>query len=139
MEDIVVRDELTPGTIARPRSAGRATAERGQSAAQPPRTDFGTLVLHWTTAIAFLVSLFTGIRIAADALHAPFSKWLSPILPQGEMWTWHFFAGLSLFFCASAYLLYVLRSGLSPRNALKKIRIMLMPVAAKHVPEKSLG
>src|SRR4029077_5241632 len=59
------------------------------------------------------------------------AQWLSPILPQGEMWTWHFFAGLALFFCSSAYLIYIMRSGLSPRNALKKIRIILMPVASK--------
>src|SRR5919206_558909 len=124
MADIVARDELTPGTIARPRSSGRATAERGQSAAQPPRTDFGTLVLHWTTAIAFVVSLFTGIRIAADALHAPVSQWLSPILPQGEIWTFHFLAGLTLFFCAAAYLIYTQRAGLVPRNAPKKLRLL---------------
>ena len=40
-------------------------------------------------------------------------------------------AGLTLFFCASAYLVYINRSGLSPRNALKKLRIMLMPTARK--------
>ena len=98
---------------------------------RPPRTDVGTLTLHWVTAIAFVVSLFTGIRIAADALNAPFSKWLNPILPQGEIWTWHFLAGLSLFFAASTYLVYVRRSGLSNRNALKKTRVMVMPVASK--------
>ena len=98
---------------------------------QPPRTDVGTLTLHWVTAIAFLVSLFTGIRIAADALSAPVSHWLNPILPQGEIWTWHFLAGLTLFFAASAYLVYVWRSGLANRNALKKTRVMVMPVANK--------
>ena len=131
MADIVARDELTPGTIASTRSSGRATAERAKGAAQPPRTDFGTLVLHWTTAIAFVVSLFTGIRIAADALHAPVSKWLSPILPQGEIWTFHFYAGLTLFFCAAAYLIYMRRAALFSRNALKKTRVMVMPVASK--------
>src|ERR1051325_11657827 len=131
MADIVARDELTPGTAARPRSPGRAAAERGQPASQPPRTDVGTLVLHWTTAIAFTVSLFTGIRIAADALQAPVSKWLSPILPQGEIWTFHFYAGLTLFFCAAAYLIYMRRAALFSRNALKKTRVMVMPVTSK--------
>src|SRR6185503_14559434 len=131
MADIVARDELTPGTAARPRGTARPAAERGQSAGQPPRTDVGTLVLHWATAIAFTVSLFTGIRIAADALNAPVSKWLSPILPQGEIWTWHFLSGLALFFCAAAYLIYMRRSGLAARNALKKTRVMAMPVAKK--------
>src|SRR6476661_6498296 len=129
MADITARDELTPATMARPRTAGRTTIERGNPANQPPRTDVGTLVLHWTTAIAFTVSLFTGIRIAADALHAPVSKWLSPILPQGEIWTFHFYAGLTLFFCAAAYFIYMRRAALFSRNALKKTRVVVMPVA----------
>ena len=40
----------------------------------------------------------TGIRLASDALSAPVSRWLVPILPQGEVWTWHFIAGLTLFY-----------------------------------------
>ena len=114
-----------------------AKAAPGDAASQvarqdlPPRTDVGTLTLHWLTAIAFTVSLFTGIRIAADAFHAPFSKWLSPILPQGEIWTWHFLSGLTLFFAGSCYLVYMWRSGLATRNALKKTRVMLMPVARR--------
>src|SRR3954465_14241537 len=131
MADITARDELTPATVARPRSAGRIRVDRGERANQPPRTDVGTMVLHWATAIAFTVSLFTGIRIAADALDAPVSKWLSPVLPQGEIWTWHFLAGLTLFFCAATYFIYMRRSGLANRNALKKTRVMVMPVASK--------
>jgi cytochrome b subunit of formate dehydrogenase len=91
-----------------------------------PRTDTGTLVLHWVTAVAFIVCLFTGIRLASDALSAPVSKWLVPILPQGEIWTWHFIAGLTLFFGASAYVLYMIRSGLTQRNAVKKTRVLAM-------------
>ncbi len=98
---------------------------------EPPRTDIGTLTLHLVTAIAFAASLITGIRIAADALHAPVSKWLSHILPQGEIWTVHFYAGLTLFFCSATYFIYMRRSGLGNRNALKKTRIMVMPVAAR--------
>ena len=97
----------------------------------PPRTDVGTLILHWMVAVAFLISLVTGIRIAADAPYAPVSKWLSPILPQGEIWTWHFSSGLMLFFAGSAYGVYMWRSGLAHRNALMKTRVMLMPVAGK--------
>src|ERR1041384_1877514 len=131
MADIAARDELSPSAPARPKSSGRASAERGAGTNQPPRTDVGTLVLHWVTAIAFVISLFTGIRIAADALYAPVSQWLGPILPQGEIWTWHFYAGLTLFFCAAAYFVYVRRAALFSRNALKKTRVMVMPVAAK--------
>jgi len=131
MADIAARDGLPAASAARPTIAARAAGHVGERTDKPPRTDVGTLVLHWATAIAFLVSLFTGIRIAADALSAPVSKWLSPILPQGEIWTFHFYAGLTLFFCSAAYLIYMRRSGLANRNALKKTRVMVMPVASK--------
>jgi len=132
MADIVHgRDELTASAAARSATAKKPAGSATALGEKPPRTDVGTLVLHWATAIAFTVSLFTGIRIAADALNAPVSKWLSPILPQGEIWTWHFLSGLTLFFAASAYLVYLWRSGLTNRNALKKTRVMLMPVASK--------
>src|SRR3954462_4848385 len=131
MADIVASDELTPGPVARSRNSRRAIADRGAQANQPPRTDVGTLLLHWVTAIAFVVSLFTGIRIAAAALHAPVSKWLSPVLPQGQIWTFHFYAGLTLFFCAADYSVYMRRASLFSRNAFKKTRVMVMPVASK--------
>jgi cytochrome b subunit of formate dehydrogenase len=132
MADIVhARDDLAVSTSRPTGKSKSADSSRAERQDKPPRTDIGTLVLHWATAIAFLVSLFTGIRIAADALNAPVSHWLSPILPQGEIWTWHFLAGLALFFCAAAYLIYMRRSGLANRNALKKSRVMVMPVAAK--------
>lgn len=112
-------------------AADDAAAERRRRDA-PPRSDIGTIILHWATAIALIVCLLTGLRVATFGYVAPrFAKGLSPILPQGEMWTWHFFAGLALFFCASAYLIYIYRAGLSPRNALKKLKIMLMPTARK--------
>ena len=94
---------------------------------ESPKTDIGTLIIHWVTALAFIVSLFTGIRIASDALVAPVSKWLTPILPQGEIWTWHILSGLTLVVAATAYILYVMRSGLMARNALKKTRVLAMP------------
>src|SRR5436853_7480404 len=131
MVDIAARDGLPAASAARPKNSARAYGQVADRTDKPPRTDIGTLVLHWATAVAFLVSLFTGIRIAADALSAPVSKWLSPILPQGEIWTFHFYAGLTLFFCAAAYLIYVRRAGLFSRNALKKTRVMMMPVASK--------
>src|ERR1044072_7811075 len=131
MADIVHgRDDLTTSSQS-PSKKTRADAEEITRADQPPRTDVGTLTLHCVTAIASIVSLFTGIRIAADALSAPVSHWLNPILPQGEIWTWHFLAGLTLFFAASAYLAYVWRAGLASRNALKKTRVMVMPVSSK--------
>ena len=133
MADIVSARDDQSQALARGLSAPReqATARRAQGRRDRPRSDIGTLIIHWLTALAFFVSVFTGVRIAADDPDAVVSKWLEPILPQGEIWTWHFFAGLTLFFCASAYILYMARSGLMPRIALKKIRAFLIPNAGK--------
>ncbi len=123
-----------PGPVDAGSNPSRAQANlSGQKPRGPesPRSDFGTVVLHWTTAITFLVSLFTGIRIASDNPNAVVSKWLTPILPQGEIWTWHFFAGLTLFFCGSAYVLYRRRSAVSRRNAPKRLKVLLLPVVSK--------
>jgi cytochrome b561 len=118
MDDAVTRPSPTGLS-----SKDRAAPSSGEAA---PRTDVGTIILHWTTAIAVIVSLFTGVRIAADDLVAPFSKWLSPILPQGEIWSWHFLSGLTLFFCGSAYTAYILRGGLAQRNNLKTTRVLML-------------
>lgn len=95
------------------------------------RSDIGTVFIHWTTAIATMVCIATGLRIAADALNARISAFLAPILPQGEIWTVHFIAGLVLFLGSTAYFLYVKRSGLSRRSALKRTVVLTMPVAAR--------
>ena len=58
--------------------------------------------------------MFTGLRISADARTAVFAKWIAPILPQGEVWTLHFIAGLALFFCLTAYVLYLVLDGFFP-------------------------
>src|ERR1051326_5400972 len=134
MVDYVARGDQSLASPDRPRTE---SGERRSGAAQrgprtgPPRSDVGTIILHWATAVAFFVSIFTGVRIAADHPDELISKWLEPILPQGEVWTWHFFAGLTLFFCASAYILYLARSGLAPRIALKKVRAFVVPRAGK--------
>ncbi|MCX7309733.1 MAG: ethylbenzene dehydrogenase-related protein, partial [Afipia sp.] len=106
-------------------------ATRQPQSPKAPRSDVGTVLLHWTTAIAFLTSLFTGIRIASDNPQAVVSKWMTPILPQGEIWSWHFFAGLTLFFCGASYFLYMRRSALSRRAAPKRLKVLLLPVVNK--------
>jgi cytochrome b subunit of formate dehydrogenase len=107
------------------------TGQQRSRGPDSPRSDFGTVVLHWMTATTLLVSLFTGLRIASDNPTAVVSKWLTPILPQGEIWSWHFFAGLSLFFCGSSYLLYMRRGALARRAAPKRLKVLLLPAASK--------
>jgi cytochrome b561 len=90
-----------------------------------PSSDAGTVALHWLTVTALIVSLATGLRIASDALDAPVSQALAPILPQGELWSIHLASGLSVFFCATAYVLYMTRSGLQTRVSGRRLRPLL--------------
>ncbi|HMB48440.1 MAG TPA: ethylbenzene dehydrogenase-related protein [Afifellaceae bacterium] len=113
------------------RVAADAPSARGIGVKRASRSDIGTVIIHWVSAIAMFVSIATGLRIASDALNAPISQFLSPILPQGEVWTVHFIAGLVLFFASIAYLVYVRRSGLNRRSAPKRIVVLTMPAAPR--------
>lgn len=104
----------------------------GKSSASRPRSDTGTIVLHWVAVIAVATTLLTGLRIAADATGAVISPLLEFMLPNGEVWTVHIFAGLTLLSCSTAYVVYVVRAALARRNALNRIKPLTMP----HVPAR---
>jgi cytochrome b subunit of formate dehydrogenase len=107
----------------------------GLHAAQSPkpRSDIGTILIHWVAAIAMVASLFTGLRISADAREAVVSRFLAPILPQGEVWTVHFIAGLALFFSLTAYVVYLAAADLFGRNAPKRVASLTLPGSSKAV------
>ncbi len=98
----------------------------GSAEARPrrrlPSTDLGTVVIHWVVAIALFVSMLTGLRIATEGLNAPISNALKPILPQGEVWSVHLISGLTLFFGATAYIVYMARSGLAARISGRRLK-----------------
>src|SRR5690348_10637049 len=80
---------------------------RSQIADHRPRSDLGTIALHWTLVASILVSLATGLRLAADDENNWFARILSPVLPQGEIWTPHFVAALFVLLCMAAYAFYI--------------------------------
>lgn len=96
-----------------------------------PRTDWFTILVHWSCAIAMVLSLATGLRISADALDATIPRLMEPILPYGDMWTVHFYAALSFFGISTAYVLYLRQGRLFGRNSLGKLRILTMQAPAK--------
>ena len=63
------------------------------------RTDVATVLLHWTFALLLGASVVTGFRIAADAADATWSRWLSPLLLQGEVSIWHVWSALAHVAC----------------------------------------
>jgi cytochrome b561 len=96
-----------------------------------PKSDFGTVVIHWAAVGALVASLLTGLRIAADALDSRLAAALSPWLPEGEVWSVHIAAGLALAAIAGAYAVYVLRSGVSARLSAGRVRAMARAGGAK--------
>lgn len=114
------------------RDAPAASETASGSVAERPRSDTGTIVLHWLAVILVVVSLLTGLRIAADTYGAVVAPALDFMLPNGEVWTFHVFAGLSLFACASAYVVYVFRAAVTKRNSPKRIKALTMNAPARY-------
>lgn len=98
---------------------------------KPPRSDVGTIVLHWTLTIAILFSLATGLRLSADAETSIFAKALDPILPQGEIWTPHILSALVVIGCIVAYAAYMHFGRLQRRVSLRKTVVFTLPTAPR--------
>jgi cytochrome b subunit of formate dehydrogenase len=80
------------------------------------KTDFGTVLLHWTLVALLLVAVSTGLRIAIDStseLH--WLRHFDTILPQNIVWTAHIPVGTALFAVALSYAVYVVDAGLFRR------------------------
>ncbi len=95
------------------------------------KSDVGTIILHWTATISMLVSLATGLRVSADAEGSVFARAIQGILPQGEIWTWHFLAAIILTATIFAYPLYLSFAGLRKRAALSKVAVLTLPASRK--------
>jgi Ethylbenzene dehydrogenase/Prokaryotic cytochrome b561 len=105
--------------------------KQDSASAKSPRTDIGTIIIHWTASIACIVTLVTGLRLASDQEFSVVWRAIAPILPQGEIWSWHIISGLALYFASTAYIVYMHRSGLKRRIALSKMQALTMPTPAK--------
>lgn len=96
-----------------------------------PRSDVGTIVLHWSLATAIIVSLLTGLRLSADAENSVVAKFFEPILPQGEIWTWHFLSALVVIAGICAYATYMTAARLKRRISTKKTVVLTLPASPK--------
>ncbi|MCP5082019.1 MAG: hypothetical protein GY948_10020 [Alphaproteobacteria bacterium] len=82
------------------------------------KIDTPTFLLHWSMALTLLVSLATGLRIAADDEQGGWAQSVSWALPQGNVVSWHTWAALALLRLAAAYVWFLLRARLTQRVAL---------------------
>ncbi len=90
---------------------------------KPRRTDYGTIILHWLLVSAIGVAFFTGLRIATEAPDRDWINALDSILPRVHVWTWHIEAAMVLVAVSIAHAIYLIRSGLSRRVQLDKVRL----------------
>jgi hypothetical protein len=87
------------------------------------KTDYGTIILHWLLVAAFGIALLTGLRIAAEAPDRTWINVFDIVLPHTGVWSRHMQAAIVLVAVAVAYTIYLVRSGLSRRVQLDKIRM----------------
>ncbi len=106
-------------------------ARRPEDIKPPVRSDIGTILLHWTLVIAIFTSLLTGLRFSTAAEGAWFSKLFEPILPQGELWTWHYISAVFVLALIFAYSAYMSFARLKRRISSKKIVVLTLPASTK--------
>jgi hypothetical protein len=87
------------------------------------KTDYGTIILHWTFVAAFAVALVTGLRIATETPERTWINLFDAILPRDSVWIAHMQAAVVLVAVAIGYTVYMLRSGLGRRVQLDRVRL----------------
>ncbi|QHO72007.1 hypothetical protein ACH79_04555 [Bradyrhizobium sp. CCBAU 051011] len=87
------------------------------------KTDYGTIILHWTFVAAFAVALVTGLRIATETPDRTWLNWFDAVLPRDSVWIAHMQAAVVLVAVAIGYIVYMVRSGLGRRVQLDKVRL----------------
>lgn len=89
----------------------------------PPRTDIGTILLHWCFAAAFTWVLLTGLRVASDNDNLAWLRVLDRVLPASQLWPDHVLGANILSAVAIAYVVYISTAKLFPRVKLDGSRL----------------
>jgi hypothetical protein len=88
-----------------------------------PKSDLGTVLLHWLLVVFVAVQIGTGLRIAS---HEPSLAWLTHldlILPRENLWYWHLIGALGFTAVFASYIAYVIAARLGQRSRLDRSRL----------------
>jgi hypothetical protein len=88
------------------------------------KTDYGTIILHWTLVASLVVAVSSGLRIATETPGRTWVNLLDMVLPRSVVWTAHMPAAVVLVTVAAAYAIYLSLSGLSRRVSLDRTRLI---------------
>ncbi len=88
------------------------------------KTDYGTIILHWTLVAATAVAFLSGLRIATEAPDRGWINFFDAALPRAHVWDAHMLSAVLLVAIALAYTVYIIRSGLGRRVRLDKVRLL---------------
>ncbi|WP_102225917.1 cytochrome b/b6 domain-containing protein [Acidimangrovimonas sediminis] len=88
-----------------------------------PRTDIGTVLLHWSVAGATVVLLLTGLRITSDDVGHEWLRALDGVLMSNDLWTRHILAAQVLTAAAVGYAIYLPASRLTGRIHVDRLRL----------------
>ncbi|MGA2126057.1 MAG: cytochrome b/b6 domain-containing protein, partial [Xanthobacteraceae bacterium] len=87
------------------------------------KTDYGTIVLHWSLVAALVVAILTGLRIATEVPDRTWINMLDAVLPTSTVWSGHIPAAVVLVTVSIAYAVYMRLSGLGHRIRLDRARL----------------
>jgi cytochrome b subunit of formate dehydrogenase len=88
-----------------------------------PRTDIGTVLLHWVAVAAIVVLLLTGLRFTSDDVHHLWLRGFDAYLATENLWERHVIAGGALTMTVVGYVIYMSKARLSDRIRLNTARL----------------
>jgi len=94
------------------------------SSVRDRKTDYGTIILHWTLVASLVVALLSGLRIATETPGHTWVNLLDIVLPRSVVWTAHMPAAIVLVTVATAYAIYIALSGLTRRVRFDRVRLI---------------
>ncbi len=86
-------------------------------------TDITTLLLHWGMVITLLVSISTGLRIAAMTDSSGIMRLVDGLLLQGNVVRWHFISATLLTGMVAGYIIFLWRSELGGRLTVRMVSL----------------
>lgn len=96
------------------------------------RTDALTVVLHWAAVATLGASFLTGLRISADRPSPTWARVFESILPQGDVFRGHIWAGYALALVACAYVVFLVAARVRRRVALSRERVRAALRGGRH-------